>query len=116
MKKLLHYYSFDPVNNTIVVEGIYRRERFLLITNVTTNQVIYTFNNATGGMAGYSINTSAETTTIVLDFDCSAMSSTDKLQIFIDQDYVNFEPSDSFVDPVSKIRVSEPSNLIDPVL
>ncbi len=112
-KYLVPRYTFNPSTDTVVVNGIYRRERFLLITNVTTNQTIYTFNDDTQGISSYSVNNTAETTTLVLDYDCSAMSSTDKLQIFVELDSVDFSPAETFVDPVSKIRVSQPENLID---
>jgi len=112
-KYLVPRYTFTPSTDTVVINGIYRRERLLLITNVTTNQTIYTFNDDTQGISSYSVNTSAETTTVVLDYDCAAMSSTDKLQIFVELDSVDFSPAETFVDPVSKIRVSQPENLID---
>lgn len=112
-KYLVPKYTFTPASDTVVINGIYRRERLLLITNVTTNQTIYTFNDDTQGISSYTVNTSAETTTIVLDYDCTAMSSTDKLQIFVELDSVDFSPAEAFVDPVSKIRVSQPENLID---
>jgi hypothetical protein len=113
MKKLLHYYEFTPSQNKIVIDGIYKPERFLLITNVTANQTIFTFNSTTAGLNSITYDYPNEKTTLILDYNCSAMSSTDKLQIFAEQDFGNFEPSDTFVDPVSKLRVSQPSNLID---
>ncbi len=112
-KYLVPKYTFNPSTDTVVINGIYRRERLLLITNVTTNQTIYTFNDDTQGISSYTVNNTAETTTIVLDYDCTAMSSTDKLQIFVELDSVDFSPAETFVDPVSKIRVSQPENLID---
>lgn len=113
MKKLIHYYNFQPSSNTVIVNGVYKPERFLLITNVTTNQTIFTFNSQTAGITSISYDYPNEETTLVLDYDCSAMSASDKLQIFVEMDSSVFEPSETFVDPVSKIRVSEPSNLID---
>jgi hypothetical protein len=113
MKKLLHYYEFIPSQNTIIVEGIYKPERLLLITNSTRNIIIFTFNSTTAGLSNISYDYPNERTTIVLDYNCSAMDATDKLQIFVEFDYAIMEPSDTFVDPVSKLRVSQPSNLID---
>lgn len=113
MKKLIHSYEFYPSTNTVVINGIYKPERLLLITNVTTNQIIFTFNSPTIGITGISYDYPNEKTTLVLDFNCSTMSVDDKLQIFVELDYVSMEPSETFVDPVSKIRVSEPENLID---
>lgn len=113
MKKLIHDYEFYPSTNTVVIHGIYKPERFLLITNVTTNQIIFTFNSPTVGLTGVSYDYPNEKTTLTLDFNCSLMSPNDKLQIFVELDYVSMEPSETFVDPVSKFRVSEPENLID---
>jgi hypothetical protein len=113
MKKLLHYYTFVPSENKITVEGIYRAERFLLITNVTRGITIFTFNSANSGLQALTHDHDDVTTTITLDYNCGTMSSTDKLQIFIQGDEGHFEPSETFVDPVSKFRVSNPENLID---
>ena len=41
------------------------------------------------------------------------MSSTDKLQITIDEYSEKFEPSESQLDPVNKFRTSTPQALID---
>jgi hypothetical protein len=112
-KKLISHYTFDPVNQTVVIDGIYRLERILLITNVTKNETLYTFNDSIDGLGSYSIDTEEETTTIVLEKDCTQYSITDKLQIFVEYDTVSFAPSETYVDPVSKIRVSQPENLID---
>ena len=112
-KSLLHHYTFTPSTDTIVIQGIYARERFLLITNATREQTIYTFNDGGSGFYSIAFDYDAETTTVVLDYVCSAMSSTDKLQIFVELDYQVIEPSPTFYDPVSKLRVSNPENLID---
>lgn len=112
-KKLLHYYTFIPSTNTIEIAGIYRKERFLIITNVTTGEIIYAFNDTSLTFEDYTIDTTDETTTLELKFNCSGMSPSDKLQIFVEVDTARMEPSETFVDPVSKIRVSQPENLID---
>lgn len=112
-KKLVHDYTFSPSTNTIVIDYVYKPERFLLITNVTDNVTIYQFNSSTLGFASVSYDYVNETTTLVVNYDCSSMSSTDKLQIFVEQDFAAFEPSETFVDPVSKFRISQPENLID---
>ena len=112
-KSLVHKYTFNPAANTIVIDYIYKPERFLIITNVTTNQTIFLFNDQDLGIDSISYNYGQEKTTLVLNYDCSAMSSTDKLQIFIESDQQQFEPSPTLLDPVSKFRVSQPENLID---
>jgi hypothetical protein len=39
------YYTFTPSTRTITIPESIQRERFVLITNVTTNQVIYNFSD-----------------------------------------------------------------------
>ena len=38
-------YTFTPSTNTIVIPRAIQRERLILITNVTTNTVIYNFSD-----------------------------------------------------------------------
>ena len=112
-KKLLHGYTFDASAKTIVLDGIYGQERLLMISNITDNVIIYVFNQTIFGLSSYSIDTVNETTTLVLTHDTTSMSDTDKLQIFVEMDSVPIAPAEPYVDPVSKIRVSNPENLID---
>ena len=112
-KKLISRYTFDPTNDTVVLDGIYSQERILLITNTSTNDTIFQFNSTTKGMDSHSISAQDRTTTVVLQNDCDGMTSADTLQIFVEYDYQFMEPSESFVDPVNKLRVTNPQNLID---
>ena len=112
-KSLVHKYNFSPATNTVVIDYIYKPERFLIITNVTSNQTIFLFNDVDLGLDSISYDYANEKTTLVLKYDCSAMSTTDKLQIFVESDQQQFEPSPTLLDPVSKFRVSQPENLID---
>ena len=112
-KKLIHNYTFTPSTRTIVIEEMHNLERFLLISNLTTNETIFTFNDNVNGLSSHSIDHATETTTVVLDYDTSTMSATDKLQIFVEMDNSSFRPEEAFVDPVHKFRVSNPENLID---
>jgi hypothetical protein len=124
-------YTFTPSTKTIVIPRAIAREKLVLITNVTTNQVIYNFSDPNLRATSYTINASnyqqgatvdfntkvvtgaRDTTTIVLNYNTASMSSTDKLQITIDEYAEKFEPSETFQDPVSKLRVSQPQALID---
>ena len=112
-KRLVPYYTFEPSTNTVKVPGNIKAEKLLLITNVTDNKPIYIFSDEFLGMESATYNTTSEETEFVLTFNCNQMSSTDKLQIFYEKDYVNIEPSETYVDAVSKFRVSNPENLID---
>jgi len=117
---ILESYTFTPSTRTIVVNGKnIRREQLLLITNVTRNTVIYNFSDPNLGATSYSnsvtalINSPLETTTIVLNYNTSSMSSTDKLAILTEETYQEIQPAETFLDPVGKMRVSEPQSLID---
>ena len=92
---------------------MYARKRFLLITNVTTGDIIYQFNDNAAGLSDITFDYTDYDTTLTLTFDTSAMSSTDSLQILLEEESTDITVNQRFVDPVSKIRVSNPENLID---
>ena len=108
-------YTFSPSTRTIVIPEVIPRERLVLITNVTTNQVIYNFSDPNLKATSYTTSgaANANTTTIVLNYNTASMSSTDKLQITIDEYSEKFTPSETYTDPVNKLRVSQPQALID---
>jgi hypothetical protein len=115
---ILEAYTFTPSTKTIVVTGKYiRKEQLLLITNTTTGTVIYNFSDpnlqTTSLTTSISTTTGQETTTIVLNFNTAAMSSTDKLAILTEETYTEIIPSEVMRDPVEKLRVSMPQSLID---
>jgi hypothetical protein len=77
MKTLVTTYTFNPTAKTITFAKPYSLEQMLLVTNVTTNAIIYNFADpAMGGSITGSV--------LTLDFDTTAMSAGDKLQIFVD--------------------------------
>jgi hypothetical protein len=108
-------YTFTPSTNTIVIPRVIPRERLILITNVTTNTVIYNFSDANLKANTYTVSTSGgtNTTTLVLNYNTAGMLSTDKLQITIDEYDEKFTPSEVYQDPVNKLRTSQPQALID---
>jgi len=117
-RKVLHEtnYTFTPSTRTIVIPDHIPRERLVLITNVTTNQVIYNFSDPSLKATTYTPaidSNNVATTTIVLNYNTAAMSSTDKLQITIDEYAESFQPDEAYMDPVGKFRVSNPTSLID---
>ena len=108
-------YTFTPSTNTIVIPRAIPRERLILITNVTTNTVIYNFSDSNLKANTYTVSTTGgvNTTTVVLNYSTSGMTSTDKLQITVDEYDEKFTPSEIYTDPVNKLRVSMPQALID---
>jgi len=79
MKILFEDYSFDAANQTVTFNttDVLTLEQLLIITNVTTNKIIYNFADPNAG--GTIVNN-----ILTLNFDTTLMSSGDKLQIFID--------------------------------
>ena len=115
---ILEAYTFTPSTKTIVVTGkTIKQEQLLLITNVTRGTVIYNFSDPNLGIASLSnaIETisGTETATIVLNYNTTAMSNTDKISILYEETYESFQPAETFFDPVGKMRVSQPQALID---
>lgn len=77
MKQLVENYSFNKTSKTVTFSDFSTidLDRILLVTNVTRNIIIYNFADpATGGTVA--------TNVLTLTYDTSAMSNTDKLQIF----------------------------------
>lgn len=112
-KRLLQTYQFIPAEDKLILKDNIDRKRLLLITNTANNEIIFNFADNTLGLNSYSYNSDTDETTITLQKDCALMSSSDIIQIFYEGDSVSFQPDETFVDPVSKFRVSTPQNLID---
>ena len=111
------YYTFTPSSRTIVFNQAIQRERFVLITNVTSNRVIYNFSDPNLTFTSHSISTDPTsgltTTTVVLAYNTTTMTNTNKLQVVIDEYEEKFSPSEVYTYPVNKFRVSMPQALID---
>jgi len=115
---IIERYVFTPSTRTVQVIGKnIRREQLLLITNTTTDTVIYNFSDPSLGATSYtnevSTTTGLETTTIILAYNTSAMTSTDKISIMVEESYTEIKASETYRDPVDKLRVSTPTAMID---
>jgi hypothetical protein len=123
-RKAIQYYIFTPGGagvGTVKIADPYQLKDILMITNVTTNQVIYNFSDSTrGGTLSYA---SADTTTfpgsqngvttLTLDLDTSAMSASDLLQIFVETVELRVRTHDFGIDAVERQRIGLPESLID---
>ena len=110
------YYTFTPSTRTVVIPHAVPRERLALITDVTTNQVLYNFSDSSLKSTSYTIATDTNnntTTTIVLNYNTTSLASTDKLSIVVDEYEETIRPTEILFDPVNKMRVSMPQSLID---
>lgn len=78
-KSIIQNYQFNKTAKTVkIVDHLaIQPEGLLLITNITTGDLIYQFNDAAKG--GTFVGN-----VVTLDYDTSAMSNTDKLQIIYD--------------------------------
>lgn len=131
-KKLIRDYVFTPGiagAGTVRIPGRYTLEQLLLITNVTDNIILYSFGDAT--FAGTTVSFTAANdatnfptitqrvdgyTTITLAFGTVGQSSSDALQIFVDETEntgVTVRPWSFGTDAIERMRVSNPESLID---
>lgn len=115
---IIEVVTFTPSTKTLVVTGKnIRQQQLLLITNTTTGTVIYNFSDPSLGATSYTLSvnsaTGQETTTIVLAYNTATMNATDKIAIMVEESYQEIVPAETYMDPVSKQRVSTPQSLID---
>lgn len=78
--QVLGSYSFNPSTNTLTIIGLsfnLALEQLLLITDATAGITIFQFNIS-------NMNGSISNNVITLDYNCSALSATDALQIYVD--------------------------------
>jgi hypothetical protein len=111
-----NYYLFDASEREVVIPGGIQREQLVLITNVTDNKVIYNFSDPELTATAYQISTDIRnvvTTRVVLAYDTTSMSDTDKLQIVYDDFEETITPAETYHDAVNKSKVSQPQSQID---
>lgn len=83
MKTLITNYTFNAASKTITFSDYTSIDlnRVLLITNSTTNTIIYNFASSTlGGTVAENI--------LTLTYNTASMSNADKLQIYYDTEYI----------------------------
>ena len=110
---------------TIKIQGKHPSSDILLITNTTHNEIIYNFSNpATGGtftikdhgddveFPSY-LQTTDGITTIELNYNTITHSSTDDIQIFIEEKEVRTRPYDFGTDAIERHRIAAPLSMID---
>ena len=116
-------YVFDKNAGSITFDGNIHHEAFLLITDITSNKILYQFNSAAYG-ANHFYDRDNEKTILTLNYntrDDDEIIAADvkngvlgsQLQVFVDVKAESFTPDKSLLDAVGKLRVSNPGNLID---
>jgi hypothetical protein len=104
--------GFNPTSGIVTAKGYVPLPKLLSITNSTVNTTIYSFSDPdTTAVVNY--DSVKNQTTFDLSFNTSAMSVDDKLQIFYEKEDIEIAPSKHLLDPVGKLRVSQPESLID---
>jgi hypothetical protein len=127
-KSQLRQYVFTPGNagaGTVEVPGKIDLQQLLIITNTTSNQIIYnfadpvysgttvTFNRANDSSFPTALDNADGTTTITLSVSTSTQSSTDKLQIFYEQPYQYVRIPEVGTDAFERTRVAPPQSMLD---
>ena len=95
-------YTFNAAAGTVTFSGLRQTidlSNILVITNVTTNTIIYNFASATKGNAGFSNNV------LTLDFDTTSMSNSDELSIILDVESLE-ETLQTFMRRINKLLES----------
>jgi hypothetical protein len=130
-KNLIRQYVFAPGGagaGTIKIPGRYNHEQILLITNTTRNTIIYNFASSDSGGTTVAFTTGDDATnfpkisqrldgytTITLAISTSGHSSSDRLQILVEdtENGVKIRPWAFGTDSIERMRVSNPRSMID---
>ena len=122
----------DEGVGSVKFQGKYSIDEILLITNSTKSEVIYNFTSiTTGGVVTINTNSVTEDldfakflqitdgiTTIKLNYNTSAHSSTDDIQLFVEQiengkSVVTTRPYDFGTDAIERPRAANPLSMLD---
>ena len=128
-KSQIRQYVFTPGGagvGTIKMAGKYDLSQILIITNTTTNSIIYNFadNTYAGTAISFSrandatsfptaLDNSDGITTITLAIDTSAMSSSHTLQILYEKPYSDVRMPEIGTDAFERTRVAAPQSMLD---
>jgi len=108
-------YSFNAAAKQVKIKGNVSFNKLLLINNVTRNTIIFIVGDSTLGASNVSYSPTTDETTVTLIYDTAVNghSNNDVLQVYTEEEAVRFEPDEALLDPVHKLRVSQPNTLID---
>jgi hypothetical protein len=116
---------------TIKLQGQYKLDSLLLITNTSSNQILYNFSDPLiGGSVfiddGYVSNdfyteedfpafkqTVDYVTTLILGIDTSTATVSDDIQIFVEAKEQRVRPYDYGTDAIERQRVAQPQSMLD---
>lgn len=116
---------------SIKVQGKIDLETLLLVTNTTTNTIMYNFADSTHSATVSQITTYDSNGTtpdadfpqfkqvadyitfIAFDIDTSTCSKTDSIQIFVESGEQKVRPYDFGTDAIERMRVAQPQSMLD---
>ena len=126
-KRQIRDYVFTPgvsgVGNIKILDKI-QLNQILLITNTTSNDILYNFSDPTNKVSvsftdsydaafPYASSASNGVTTIIFLFDTRSYSSTDSISIFVESLEQRMRPYDFGTDAIERMRVATPQSMID---
>ena len=128
-KSQIRQYVFTPGianNGTIKIPGKLDLSQLLVITNTSTNTILYNFadNAFSGTQISFTrsndltnfpttLDNSDGYTTITLAIDTSGMSSAHNIQIFVEKPYLDVRMPEIGTDAFERIRVAQPKSMLD---
>ena len=117
--------------SSVKLQGRYRLDELLLITNATNNQIIYNFSDPSLGAVA-AVDTASNTngilsdndfptflqtadyiTTLILKANTSTCLKTDDIQIFVEANEIRTRPFDFGTDAIERLRVAQPQSMLD---
>jgi len=127
-KSQIRQYVFTPGtanNGTIKFAGKYDLSQLLVITNTSTNTIIYnfadpqflgtsvTFTRANDANFVTALDNNDGITTVTLAIDTSAMNSGNQIQILFEQPFQYVRMPEVGTDAFERTRVSTPTSMLD---
>ena len=109
---------------TIKVQGRFNSADLLLMTNTTTNEIIYSFSDPQrGGFVTVEtksdvdypkfLQTTDGVTTVELNYDTTGHSPSDSVQIFVEEKEIRTRPFDFGTDAIERMRIAPPVSMLD---
>ena len=104
--------GFTTSVGILTAKGYVPLPKLLSIVNSTQNIPLYSFADPTSTVS-VSYDPVLDQSTFDLSYNTTGMGASDSFQIFYEKEDVDITPTKHLLDPVGKLRVSQPQSLID---
>jgi hypothetical protein len=104
--------GFNPSVGILTAKGYVPLPKLLSIVNSTQNIAVYSFADP-DTTTNVAYDPKLNQTTFDLSFETVGMGSSDQFQIYYEKEEIEIIPTRHLLDPVQKLRVSQPESLID---